>query len=241
MLSQVIHKVASRATKRDSWRLLWTRYGLSDFRQFYAGYVNQKAAEDAVEAVGGRWDEIGPLQFEFLRREGLRPGHRMLDFGCGCLRGGLHFIRYLQAGHYFGVDISSEVLAAGRRFLADAHLESQVPALTLVTDANFDWFGDVVFDVILAQSVFTHMREPDLDEVLRHVPRVMGPQSVFYATCYIGSSSLWRRMTGTTFAHPASTFTTIASRHGLDVELLDAARYPHPYGTRMLKITRRRA
>jgi SAM-dependent methyltransferase len=224
----------------QTWRLLWTRYGRLDFRGFYAGYVNQHARVDPVEAVGGRWDEIGSLQFQFLKDEGLRPDHRLLDFGCGCLRGGLHFIRYLEPGHYFGVDISSEVIAAGRRFLAEQDLAHQVPTLKIVTESTFDWFGDASFDVVLAQSVFTHMRPADLESVFAHVPRVMGPGSVFYATCFLGSDSLWRRLTGTTFAYPAATFIDIGGRHGLDVELLDTARYRHPYGTRMLKITRRR-
>src|SRR5205807_6035012 len=55
--------------------------------------------------VGGAWEEIGRLQFEFLTGNGLKPHHRLLDVGCGALRGGLHFIRYLDEGNYVGVDL----------------------------------------------------------------------------------------------------------------------------------------
>ena len=65
-------------------------------------------------AVGGMWEEIGKLQFNFLVEQGLKPGHFLLDVGCGRLRGGIHFIRYLEPEHYFGIDISKVLLAAGR-------------------------------------------------------------------------------------------------------------------------------
>jgi len=53
-------------------------------------------------AVGGLWREIGQLQFRLMVDEGLTPRHRLLDVGCGSMRGGVHFIRHLDAGHYVG-------------------------------------------------------------------------------------------------------------------------------------------
>src|SRR5947209_178803 len=45
--------------------------------------------------VGGEWDTIGKLQFDFIVRQGLEPRHVLLDIGCGALRGGRFFIEYL--------------------------------------------------------------------------------------------------------------------------------------------------
>ena len=44
------------------------------------------------------WTRIGELQFDFLRAQGLRPNHVLFDIACGALRGGVHFINYLDAG-----------------------------------------------------------------------------------------------------------------------------------------------
>ena len=44
---------------------------------------------------------------------GLQPKHRFFDIGCGSLRGGVHFIRYLDKNNYFGTDISSELIKVG--------------------------------------------------------------------------------------------------------------------------------
>ena len=47
--------------------------------------------------IGGKWEEIGRLQYDFLREQGLQPQDKLLDIGCGCLRGGIHFIDYLES------------------------------------------------------------------------------------------------------------------------------------------------
>lgn len=81
------------------------------------------------------WDELGKLQFDLLVQQGLKPQHFLLDVGCGSLRGGVHFIRYLEPGHYFGVDESRELLDAGRRIeLARYKLIDQYPNLVRMHD-----------------------------------------------------------------------------------------------------------
>ena len=54
--------------------------------------------------VGGGWDEIGKLQFDFLISRGLKPHHVFLDIACGSLRAGRFLIPYLDAGNYLGIE-----------------------------------------------------------------------------------------------------------------------------------------
>jgi len=71
------------------------------------------------EYIGGLWDEVGSLQFNFLCAQGLRPEHRLLDIACGSLRLGVRAIPYLETGHYLGLDKESGLVAAG--------LENELP------------------------------------------------------------------------------------------------------------------
>src|ERR1035438_2924105 len=66
-----------------------------------------------VGGAGPMWDSIGALQFEFLKSRGLLPDHRFMDVGCGALRGGSHFIRYLDPGCYHGIDKHIELIIYG--------------------------------------------------------------------------------------------------------------------------------
>ena len=65
------------------------------------------------QEVGGLWDQVGRLQLDFLRGRGLEPEARLLDVGCGCLRGGVHLVEYLSPGRYYGIDISPALLEVG--------------------------------------------------------------------------------------------------------------------------------
>ena len=60
------------------------------------------------------WEQHGQAQFDYLKSKGLEPQHTFLDIGCGPLRGGIHFIRYLDAGNYYGVEKNAEVLETAR-------------------------------------------------------------------------------------------------------------------------------
>lgn len=128
------------------------------------------------------WETMGSLQLEFLVGEGLSPSDRLLDIGCGSLRAGVHFVGYLEPGHYTGVDVDEGLIVAGRRELREMGLEDRDPLL--IVSGNFDFSGVDEVDYALAQSVFTHL---PLNKVMRCVARaseVLRPGGRFYATFF---------------------------------------------------------
>lgn len=158
--------------------------------------------------VGGLWDEMGRHQFDYLVAQGLQPAHRMLDVGCGSLRGGLHFVGYLEPGHYTGVDRDGALLRNGRAELRDAGLQDRRP--TLVCNGDFDLDGLGPFDVALAQSVFSHLDATRVMRCLAAVAGVLRPGGTFYATFFPSPGPRLRRTSmtvpivdgGTLTVHP---------------------------------------
>ncbi len=140
--------------------------------------------------VGGLWDEVGRLQFEYLRERGLRPAHSLLDVGCGALRGGVHFVRYLEPGHYFGLDVNASLLAAGQRELAAAGLGER--DVHLVADDGFRSarFG-VAFDVAIAVSLFTHLTMNSIVRCLAEVGRTLAPGARLHASYFEAPTAAW--------------------------------------------------
>ena len=136
------------------------------------------------KAIGLPWAELGQLQFDFLVGRGLKPEHYLLDVGCGPLRAGVHFIRYLEAGHYYGIDLHAELLAAGRDVELPRHgLVDKRPVLTVMADFDFRKL-DRQFDFALAQSVFTHLPLNDIIRCLMRMEEALAPGGQFYATIY---------------------------------------------------------
>jgi len=137
-------------------------------------------------AIGGLWEEMGQQQFDYMKAAGLHPEHRLLDLGCGCLRGGLHFIDYMRAGHYYGIDLSQDLLDTGYDVeLAKAGLQQKMPRDNLTCTEGFDasMFG-VTFDYVLAQSVFTHLTFNHLRLSLIRLQSVTTPGARFFATVF---------------------------------------------------------
>lgn len=110
---------------------------------------------------------------------------RLLDLGSGCLRGGIHFVRYLEPGHYFGMDVNESLLAAGAAELEKAGLRDRVPDGNLLANGAFQgWRFGVSFDFVLAQSVFSHLPPAWLRQCLLELARCVPAGGQFYLTYF---------------------------------------------------------
>ena len=151
-------------------------------------YQQQLSAPDIVagkhrEIVGGLWDEISQLQLDFLVGAGLLPEHRLLDVGCGCLRGGVRFVRYLHEGNFYGLDINASLVEAGKLELELAGLSHK--RAHLLVDNAFRVSGfECQFDYVFAHSVFTHLFLNHITRCICEVSKVLLPAGKFYATFF---------------------------------------------------------
>ncbi|HET7303520.1 MAG TPA: class I SAM-dependent methyltransferase [Segeticoccus sp.] len=134
--------------------------------------------------VGGRWDEMGRRQLEFLRRHGLEPDMRFLDVGCGALRAGRFLVDHLQPGHYYGIDVNHQVLQVGYDTELDDGQRSRLPVGNLRATDRFDADFGVTFDLAIAQSLFSHLSLNQIRLCLVRTAAVLRPGGKLYATFF---------------------------------------------------------
>jgi len=152
------------------------------------------------EYVGGMWEEIGRLQFEFLVQHGLKPSHCLLDIACGSLRGGRYLIPYLQVGNYLGIDRERRLIELGiEQELGQAICEEKKPEF--VVSDRFE-FGKLSRkpQFSIAQSLFTHLNASDISLCVKNLRHFVEPNHVLFATFFEGVSSSDR---GTSHSHAA--------------------------------------
>jgi SAM-dependent methyltransferase len=101
------------------------------------------------------YDIMGATQFSLLCALGLRERHRLLDIGCGSLRGGRLFISYLAPGCYTGLEPSRWLVeeAIGRQL---GHDVLALKAPTFIHNDSFDVAELDPFDFVVAQSIASH-------------------------------------------------------------------------------------
>jgi SAM-dependent methyltransferase len=135
------------------------------------------------------WRMQRAFQMEFLQRMGLSPDHRLLDLGCGTLRGGLPLIGFLAAHHYTGIDVRAEVIEEARRELAETGLRQRHPRIEHVGGLEgLDL--DETYDYVWAFSLLMHLEDPELDVAFAFTARHLTPDGVFYANVHLGDGQL---------------------------------------------------
>ena len=138
--------------------------------------------------IGGKWEEIGQLQYDFLLKQGLQPQHKLLDIGCGCLRGGIHFITYLEEDNYYGLDVNASLIKAAWHEVELANLNSKKPHLLVTDKFEIDRF-EQQFDFVLSVSVFTHLPMNIIIRCLSQVQKNLAPHGKYYSTFFNAPSS----------------------------------------------------
>jgi len=154
----------------------------------YERQLNQQELQQGQhrEFVGGLWDTIGELQFQFLLKQGLSKNGNLIDIGCGCLRGGVRLIKYLDKGRYYGIDINESLLDAGYDCeLVKYQLQDRLPRENLLTDTEFAfWRFGVQFETAFAHSLFTHLSLNHIRLCLIELAKVLKPDGKFFATFF---------------------------------------------------------
>jgi len=143
--------------------------------------------QDYRRFVGGNgvlWDRIADLQFEFIRDRGLTPHDKLIDVGCGALRGGSRFIRYLAPDRYYGIDKHIELIIYGvEREIGIEVFREKMPHFAISDCFEFEKMG-TGFTFGIAQSLFTHLAAKDILACLMNLQSVVAPQCRFYATFF---------------------------------------------------------
>ncbi|GGT94788.1 class I SAM-dependent methyltransferase [Streptomyces lateritius] len=211
-----------RRAGRDSWLRLRHR---GSHVAYYRAVMASDTARSPEAAVGGgpshdRWLAIGQMQYDYLVGHGLTPRDRMLEIGCGNLRAGWRFIEYLEPGHYYGIDISPDILIEAKKTLVRYGLQAKRPYLTPVDDLKLDFLPDAWFTVVHAHSVFSHSPADVIDECLAHVGRVLAPGGFFDFT-FDRTEGVEHHVLGEDFYYRTETLTRLAAKHGLVARFMD--------------------
>lgn len=155
-----------------------TRRGLYELRAFVPGMRFDHKCERMVGPVG-YWKELQQYQVNVLLANGLKPGHSLLDLGCGPLQGGIPLIRYLEAGRYTGVDIAAANIEAACRQVVRHDLALKNPRLIHSAKFGDDHLSGATFDFIWVSQLLYLFDEPTMSVLMEFVSRRLNPGGKF--------------------------------------------------------------
>lgn len=208
------------------------------FRKKKHGAKTESDFLDAVnhrDYVGGMWDEIGRLQFDFMVKSGLEPSHCFCDVACGSFRGGIHFIRYLDGGKYLGIEKEKQLVDVGvEKEIGEALWQEKKPEIVISDSFEFKRFTKVP-DYSLAISLFTHLVPEDIIRCLANLREFVDPGHLFFVTFFDEPSedNPEESHSNVKFAYPRPEMEEFGRKNGWNAVYIGD--WNHPRGQLMMK------
>ena len=219
----------------------------------FSEYTLAKKYTDHRSATSSKntWITVGTVQLTFMKHMGLLPEHRLLDMACGALRGGVHFVRYLESGHYYGVDINEHLINAGYdKELVPLGLDKKLPRGNL--HVSGDYQGDPAwaehsFDFAISVSLWTHIPLSEIRRSLDAMRRWMRPGGLYYTSFWLcnlhdpfsqqaGSASYCQSQWRDLCCFQLTDLEELAHSLGLSVRYIGGALFPNPRNQTMLEV-----
>ena len=150
-----------------------------------------KKIEDEGIFLGGPhnlFEDAGRKMLMLLLNEGMYPYSKVLDIGCGCLRGGYWIIRFLNKDSYYGIEPNSKMLFSGIKNLLNPDI-AKTKAPTFDHNQDFDTsVFNTKFDYFLARSIWTHASKQQISKMLNEFNENTTEKGVFL-TSYLNATT----------------------------------------------------
>lgn len=154
-----------------------------NFEAYKNRYKFDGSIDEALYFTGANpeWEEKN--QPAFIKSVGLFPSHKFLDLGCGCLRGTLNLIDYLNDGNFYGADVSDGLIESAEKRVINNGLVN-TPRLEVIEDFELDKVFSNKFDYILSVSLLTHLYPDAIPYLFHGVSKVLSDKGQYYFTIY---------------------------------------------------------
>lgn len=147
---------------------------------WYSKRLDNSTGRSGTEVAKSRYlMNTGGADLQVCKELGLKPEHRVYEFGTGQGRTSQHFIRYLEPGHFSGNDASQGRIAEMENLLSHLGLMERRPNLFVNKTNDFTWLpAGYKCDFFWCESVLCHMPNGDVEETLFHLRKIMKPTSI---------------------------------------------------------------
>ena len=130
--------------------------------------------DDTRKGAALEFEEAGESGFRrYATLASLTPEHRVVDYGCGSLRLGLHFMRRLSPGNYFGLDVTRDLIEIGTSLIGPELLAEKRPRLATIADGvgEATAFGA---DVVISNAVSYHVHPTETGAYFANLRNLAG-------------------------------------------------------------------
>jgi cyclopropane fatty-acyl-phospholipid synthase-like methyltransferase len=147
--------------------------------------------------------------FEWFRSRSLRRDMTCIDYGCGRLRVGQHFIDYLDGGRYLGLDIVDSFYREGLARISGKVVARSQPRFLTISAEALGRARAMRPDLIFSTAVVQHVPPRELAAYFANIIAMMDKHST--AIVHFKAAPMTTRIAAVSWAHsPASLIAAIS-------------------------------
>jgi hypothetical protein len=106
------------------------------------------------------WDAGALKANKIMRTASLEPDSRVIEYGCGSLRMGAHFIRRLDRDCFWGLDVVSDFYEIGQQLIGPDLLREKSPRFGVIGESVIGAAEKFNADLVFSSAVCVHVH-PD--------------------------------------------------------------------------------
>jgi hypothetical protein len=163
-------------------------YRKSDPSMTFARYFMEREARGVKK--GGKHHSLGPnlrgtdgeiVSFwdagvrkanKIMRAASLKPHNRVVEYGCGSLRMGAHFIRYLDRDCFWGMDVVSDFYEIGQQLIGPDMLREKSPRLGIIGEEVTAAAERFSADLVFSSAVCVHVHPDEARAYFKDLSRL---------------------------------------------------------------------
>jgi len=123
----------------------------------------------------GEWWEAGRGAYNrYTKLFGITPDSKVVDYGCGSLRIGAHFIRDLNPGNYFGLDVTTALIETGKEIIGQEMVAEKKPEFGPIDEASLEKAAAFGADLVCSTAVCYHVHPDEAPVYFGNLARLAG-------------------------------------------------------------------
>ena len=248
-LWDIINSTPGRAIGIINEDLSWLFWRVSNpnapFSKFYADSIERKLnrgrphrtlgqhAFSRASAFFSQGDRIvkfskeGHEKYDYLKRYVASAQATIVDYGCGSLRIGQHFIRSQAPLRFWGLDVTDRFYKDGLSLIGQELIAAKQPLLRTIDATSLSEVRSALPDLVYSVAVMKHVPRGELEVFWKNILSFLGPDSI--AIIYGDISETEMRTAAKNWAYPQSDILAIIERLApgatVDAEILGNPRH----------------
>lgn len=198
-----------------------TRRQIYGLRAYVPGLREHHRLEAMVGPLGF-WHALQRYHLQLLQSNGLKPGHTLLDIGCGPLQGGVAFIKYLGPNGYTGLDIDPVRIEAAKTQIIRHKLLEKNPRVLVSSSFGQKELLDQTFDFMWASQILYYFNDAAMGELLGMIRQRLNSGGKFLGDVFALDHYEFTHPehAGRYVRHTLESLQALAAPHGLKVRCL---------------------